>query len=135
MLAETYKTMTHDECAQLARSIMAILDEWGLSAKQLAELLALPKGTPTRALRRYREDTPFPADKHLYERVEHIIGISDALRTTYPMNPQMASLWMKQANKRFAGISPVQKIVQEGLEGLLAVRGHVDCSYDWHVNP
>ena len=127
--------MSRDECAELARSIMAILDDWGLNAKQLANLLALPNGTPTRALRRYREDTPFPNDSALYERVEHIIGISDALRTSYPHNPPMAALWMKQANKRFEGISPIQKIVNEGLDGLMSVRSHVDCAYDWQINP
>jgi len=135
MLSETYKEMSHDECAELARSIMAILDGWGLNAKQLASLLALPAGTPTRALRRYREDTPFPNDATLYERVEHIIGISDALRTSYPLNPPMAALWMKQANKRFEGASPLQKIISEGLQGLMSVRSHIDCSYDWQINP
>ena len=135
MLSESYKTMSHEECAELARSIMVILDGWGLNAKQLASLLALPDGTPTRALRRYREDTPFPNDSVLYERVEHIIGISDALRTSYPHNPPMAALWMKQANKRFDGVSPIQKIVREGLDGLMTVRSHVDCAYDWQVNP
>ncbi|VAW99090.1 hypothetical protein MNBD_GAMMA21-2858 [hydrothermal vent metagenome] len=135
MLSESYKKMSHDECVELARSIMAILDSWGLNAKQLAGLLALPSGTPTRALRRYRENTPFPNDATLYERVEHIIGISDALRTSYPHNPPMAALWMKQKNKRFDGASPLQKIVTEGLEGLITVRSHVDCSYDWQVNP
>ena len=135
MLADSYKEMSHEECVELARSIMVILDGWGLNAKQLSELLALPKGTPTRALRRYREDTPFPNDATLYQRVEHIIGIAEALRTSYPHNPPMAALWMKQANKRFHGISPIRKIVTEGLEGLLEVRGHIDCSYDWHINP
>jgi len=135
MLSETYKKMSHDECVELARSIMKILDSWGLNAKQLAGLLALPNGTPTRALRRYREDTPFPNDSTLYERVEHIIGISDALRTSYPHNPPMAALWMKQANKRFDGVSPLQKIVTEGLQGLMTVRSHIDCAYDWQINP
>jgi len=135
MLSESYKNMSHEECAELARSIMAILDDWGLNAKQLACLLALPAGTPTRALRRYREDTPFPNDSLLYERVEHIIGISAALRTSYPHNPPMAALWMKQANKRFDGVSPIQKIVQDGLDGLTSVRSHIDCAYDWQINP
>lgn len=135
-MAETrYLNMNHEECACLARSIMAILDGWGLNGKQLAFILDLPKGTPTRALRRYRENTPFPQDKSVYERVEHIIGIAEALRTTYPHNPPMGTLWMRQSNKRFGDKSPLQKIVEEGLEGLLEVRSHLDCAYDWTVNP
>ena len=135
MSASDYQNMSHDECVELAQSIMAILDGWGLNGKQLTFILALPKGIPTRALRRYREDTPFPQDAAVYERVEHIIGITEALRTTYPHNPAMGALWMKQSNKRFGGVSPLQKVVIEGLEGLSEVRSYLDCSYDWKVNP
>lgn len=135
-MSETrYLNMNHEECVSLARSIMAILDGWGLNGKQLAFILDLPKGTPTRALRRYRENTPFPQDDSVYERVEHIIGIAEALRTTYPHNPPMGTLWMRQSNKRFGNKSPLQKIVDEGLDGLLEVRSHLDCAYDWTVNP
>lgn len=135
MSSSNFQNMSHEECVSLARSIMAILDDWGLNAKQLAFILDLPKGIPTRALRRYRENTPFPQDASVYERVEHIIGIAEALRTTYPHNPPMGTLWMRQANKRFDDRSPLQKIVTEGLEGLVAVRSHLDCAYDWTVNP
>jgi len=135
MPSAKYQNMNHEECASLARSIMAILDDWGLNAKQLSFILDLPKGTPTRALRRYREDTPFPQDASVYERVEHIIGIAEALRTTYPHNPPMGTLWMRQSNKRFDNCSPLQKIVTEGLDGLVEVRSHLDCAYDWTVNP
>ncbi len=135
MPVSNYQDMNHEECAALARSIMAILDSWGLRGKQLAFILDLPKGTPTRALRRYREDTPFPQDASVYERVEHIIGIAAALRTTYPLNSAMGAVWMKQSNKRFGGIPPLQKIVTEGLDGLSAVRSYLDCSYDWKINP
>ncbi|MGD8783454.1 MAG: DUF2384 domain-containing protein [Thioalkalispiraceae bacterium] len=135
MASATYQNMDHEECVSLARSIMSILDSWGLNGKQLAFILDLPKGTPLRALRRYRENTPFPQDKSVYERVEHIIGIAEALRTTYPHNPPMGTLWMKQANKRFGDISPIQKIAREGLDGLVEVRSHLDCAYDWKINP
>lgn len=130
-----YQDMNHEECVELARSIMAILDSWGLSGKQLAFILDLPKGTPTRALRRYRENTPFPQDASVYERVEHIMGIAAALRTTYPLSPAMGAVWMKQSNKRFGDIPPLQKIVREGLDGLSEVRSYLDCSYDWKMNP
>ena len=135
MSAMHYQNMSYEECVSLTRSIMAILDEWGLSAKQLAFILDLPKGTPTRALRRYRDNTPFPSDESVYQRIEHIIGIADALRTTYPHNPPMGTLWMRQSNKRFGDRSPLHKIVTEGLDGLEAVRSHLDCAYDWTINP
>ena len=57
MSLNDYQNMSHEECVELAQSIMSILDGWGLNGKQLIFILALPKGIPTRALRRYREGT------------------------------------------------------------------------------
>lgn len=134
-MASAFPNMNHDECVSLTRTIMSILDGWGLNGESIMAVLAIPKGIPLRALRRYRENTPFPNDAGVYERIEHIIGIADALRTTYPHNPPMGVLWLQQSNKRFADCPPLQVIVENGLKGLLEVRQHLDCSYDWHVNP
>lgn len=135
MSTQKYHNMDHQEHVCLTNSIMAILDGWGLNGKQLASVLDLPNGTPLRNLRKYRDSTPFPRDAAVYERVEHIIGIAEALRTTYPHNPPMGALWMKQRNRRFGNLSPIQKIVSDGLDGIVAVRGYLDCAYDWQVNP
>lgn len=110
---------------------MSIVDEWGLNAKQLVSLLGLPKGTPTRALRRYREDTPFPDSPEVRVRLEHLCGIIEALRTTYPHNPSMGVLWMKQRNQRFDAQPPAQWVADHGLDGLVQMRAHLDCSFDW----
>lgn len=123
--------MTQQERIDLTRAIMAILDSWGMSARQQACLLDLPPRTPTRALRRYREDTPFPQTDEVDIRLEHIVGIADALRTTYPHNPPMGKLWMKQPNRRFQERSPLNVMVEDGLDGIMKVRTHLDCSYDW----
>lgn len=125
------QTMSQEDRAALARAIMAILDKWGLDAAQTVALLNLPEKTPTRMLRRYRDDTPFPDTREVNERLEHIIGIADALRTTYPHNPSMGLVWMRQKNKRFSRRAPVRVMVEDGLEGIVAVRSHLDCSFDW----
>ena len=125
------KSLNQEERAALARGIMSILDKWGLSASDQVRLLNLPDKTPTRMLRRYRDDTPLPDTREVNERVEHIIGIADALRTSYPHNPSMGLVWMKQKNKRFKRRAPVIVMVEDGLDGIVAVRSHLDCSFDW----
>ena len=129
------QSMTLDEQVNLTTRIMDILDGWGMSSAEIIELLALPEKTPTRALRRYRENTPFPITPELNERIEHIIGITDALRTSYPHNPQMGKMWIRQRSKKLQNKIPLQIIVENGLEGVVEVRKHLDCSYDWHKNP
>jgi hypothetical protein len=129
------KSMTQDEQITLTISIMGILDGWGMSAAEIISLLALPEKTPTRALRRYRENTSFPVTAEVEERIEHILGITDALRTSYPHNPQMGKMWIRQRSKKLQNQIPLQIIVENGLSGIIEIRKHLDCSYDWHKNP
>ena len=88
--------LTRQDRAALARIVTNMLDEWGIKASDQVSLLALPDGTPTRMLRRYQDDTPLPDDPDVLKRVEHLMGIADALRTTFPRNNQIGLLWLKQ---------------------------------------
>jgi len=86
------RKLAKEDQVTLTVRIMEILDGWGMSSAEIISLIALPEKTPTRALRRYRDNTPFPISPELEERLEHIIGITDALRTSYPHNPQMGKM-------------------------------------------
>ncbi|MFV2059365.1 MAG: DUF2384 domain-containing protein [Gammaproteobacteria bacterium] len=118
-----------EERSHLTVKVMHELDSWGLKADELIQILQLPSGTPKRALRKYRENTSFPIAAELDNRLDHVIGIINALRTSFPHNHNMGSFWMKQRNKRFENKSPVAYITSEGLGGLISVRKHLDCSY------
>ena len=123
--------LTHEDRVNVTRIIMTLLDDWGLNAEQQLVVLNLPEGTPTRALRRYREDTPFPDDPAVLKRVEHLLGITDALRTTFPRNANIGLLWMKQPCRRLRKRRPLDIIIEDGLSGLITVRTHLDCSFAW----
>lgn len=127
--------LTQDEQIALTIRIMETLDSWGMSSAEIISLIALPEKTPTRALRRYRENTAFPLSPELEERINHIIGITDALRTSYPHNPHMGKMWMRQRSKKLNNQIPLQIITENGLQGIVEIRKHLDCSYDWHKNP
>jgi len=122
---------TDDERSMLSRGVMNILDQWGLNAEQAVAILNLPEKTPTRMLRRYRDDTPLPDTQLVNDRINHILGIADALRTSWPHNPSMGLIWMKQKNSRFNKRRPVNIITEDGLDGIVQIRCHLDCSYDW----
>ena len=120
-----------DEYSALTRSIMIILDEWGLNASEQLKVLGLPDDTPTRNLNKFRNGKAFPRDDELYKRLEHIVGIYESLRTSYPHNKQMAMLWMQRCNKHFVTRAPITVIREDGLQGLVQVRAHLDCTFDW----
>jgi len=123
-----------DDRSQLARRVIALLDEWGLSAADQAALLAFPEGARAGVIRQHRQGTPFPEDAAVAERVEHLLGIADALRTTYPRNVHMAAIWMNTANRRFDNRTPLAAMLADGPNGVLAVRVHLDCAYDWNLS-
>lgn len=119
----------------LTLRVMEVLSNWGLSASQQAEILAVPSSVRSRHMHQYKEGVPLPQGDEIDVRIDHILGISDALRTSYPLNLEMGSYWMKQSNaKRFNNRAPLHCILEDGLEGLIAVRVHLDCAYDWHID-
>jgi len=115
----------------MTRAVMGTLDSWGLNAESCFKVLCLPDKIPTRMLRRYRDDTPFPDDEDLNLHIDHVIGIAEALRTTYPRNIQMAARWMSRPHRRFNKKSPLSVILKDGLSGLINVRIHLDCAFSW----
>ena len=92
--------LSQEDRNTLGRMVVNMLDEWDVKASDQINILALPDGTPTRMLRRYHEDTPLPDDPEVMKRVEHLLGIADALRTTFPRNSRIGVLWLKQPCKR-----------------------------------
>ncbi len=115
----------------VTRAVMSVLDSWEVNAAQCFQILSLPESIPTRMLRRYRDDTPFPENEEVSKRVDHVIGIAEALRTTYPRNSQMAARWMCRPHRRFNKKSPLSVILKDGLNGLVHVRTELDCAYGW----
>ena len=123
--------LSDEDRTHLGRMVVNLLDDWGIRASDQASILALPDGTPTRMLRRYHEDTPLPDDPDVMKRVEHLMGIADALRTTFPRNASIGLLWLKQPCKRLRRRRPMDIMVEDGLSGLIMVRTHLDCSFAW----
>ena len=120
-----------DKKISITKYIMSILDAWGLSARQMHYVLCLPEGTPTRAFRKYRDNTPFPFDENVSERVEHLLGIADALRTTFPRNIHMGPQWINEPNRKLGAKTPLSVIMSDGLSGIKNVRSLLDCAYAW----
>lgn len=125
--------MSEAERIELTRAIMRMLDDWGVVAADIIPLLGLPATTRSRHLQRYRQDTPFPENQDTVTRVEHLIGIADALRTTFPRNARMGPVWVRTPHRRLGGRTPLETMVQDSLHGLISVRAELDCAYAWQL--
>jgi len=116
---------------QETQRIIRMLDKFGLDAEQQIRILGFPKGTRTRTLRQYRENKPFPDDEQIQQRISILAHISDALRTTYPTNPQMALFWIKQKNRHLDNYRPVDVLGRGRRNDLLSVLSLLDCTVHW----
>ena len=119
---------------ELARSVMVLLDNWGLSNTEKLNILAFPDTTRSRSMRQYYNGKPLPDNSKVLERVEHLVGIADALHTSYPLNEYMPKFWLNKSNKLFGDRTPLNCMLEDGLDGIVAVRIHLDCAYDWEIS-
>jgi hypothetical protein len=116
---------------ELTRGIIRMLDQFGLDAEQQIRILGFPEGTRTRTLRQHRQDVPFPDDPVIQERVSILLHINDALRTTYPTNPQMAKFWIRKKNRHLDDTSPAEVLGRGTRNDLIAVLAQLDCTVHW----
>jgi len=123
--------VTQEDKGILAGMIIRLLDSWEIDSSRQISFLSLPEKTPLRAIRKYRGNAPFPENDLLNEKIIHIIGIADALRTTYPRNAQMGAQWMNKPHRRFDGRTPVSVMLEQGIKGFIAVRSQLDCAFAW----
>ena len=123
--------LSEQERLELGRLVINVLDDWEIGASDQVSILALPGKVSGRHLRRYQDETPLPDDPDVLKRVEHLLGIADALRTTFPRNDKIGILWLKQPCKRLRRRRPVDIMLEDGLSGLITVRTHLDCSFAW----
>ena len=123
--------LDHETLLRRSREVLNILAEWKIPAAEQPALLGLPEDVRYRHLDRYRGDTPLPDEPGVQQRVDHLLGIAEALHTTYPRNPNMGPLWMKSGCRQFGGRKPMAILIEDGIAGLETVRSHLDCAYEW----
>lgn len=128
----TLDDLNPEDRMELSRMVLEMLDSWQVSPGHQVILLGLPDNTKPRAMKKYRETEPLPNTDEINTRIEHLAGIADALFTSYPRNSRMAGYWLNQPQPRLNGKVPLEIMLEEGMEGLIAVRAHVDCAWDWH---
>jgi hypothetical protein len=110
---------------------MALLEDWGLSARDMITLLCLPDSVKARNISRFRDQDPFPDEEAVRRRVAYLMRIEHALNTYFPRNPEMRTIWVKRGNKQFGRRAPIAVMVEDGENGLVSVLSHLDCTFAW----
>ena len=125
---------TDEEFLYITNTVMKVLDSWNLTTEQTVQILGLSSQTKKRQLDKYRTLKAFPKEELIVKRLSHIVGISDALRTTFPRNINMSEKWMKTQHRRFNNETPLSIILEQGIDGLCRVRAELDCTFAWNAS-
>ncbi|WGZ95609.1 MAG: DUF2384 domain-containing protein [Candidatus Thiothrix putei] len=129
------QTFSAEEMGALTRAVINHMDEWKISAEQMLMILGLAEEVRPRHLQQYRQgDKTFPQTPDMMDRIDHIVGIADALRTTFPFSSQMRVMWLSKPHRRFQRRDPLAVMLTEGVDGLMKVRIEVDCAYGYAIN-
>ncbi|MDH5388423.1 MAG: MbcA/ParS/Xre antitoxin family protein [Gammaproteobacteria bacterium] len=128
------KELTESQRLSATLKIMEAVDEWGLTGDQIIAVMALPEEQRTRHLQKFRDDTPFPDLEQTNIRMASLLGIVDALRTSYPRNLKMGARWMNMPHRRFQQRTPIRAMLEDGGDGVIAVLSELDCVYAWELS-
>jgi hypothetical protein len=131
--AEPIILQDRESLMRMTRATMRVMDSWGLDTEQVLALLAMPDSVRARAVNGFRRETPFPDNPVVKRRASYILRIADALRTTFPTSPNMASRWIRQGHRRFGQSTPLAVMLQ-GEEGLVAILAQLDCTFAWDLS-
>lgn len=136
MATKKYADYSTEELKFLSQGVMTYLDSWLLSAEQVVTILGLQDHIKTRQLQSFRTgDRVFPDSPEILIRVDHIIGIADGLRTTYPLSDQMRQIWLTKPHRRFQRNTPLSVMLNDATpNGLLKIRMEVDCNYAYAIS-
>jgi len=117
---------------QLTYKLSQIIEHWNLSDKEQIALLCMAKSIKARYLYLYkRGQKSFDFSENSFHRAEIIVGIYNALSTTYPTNSEYASIWLKRPARKFKHKAPLE-IMLSGEVGMNRVWNFLDCTQSWN---
>lgn len=129
------KTFSSEEMTAVTQAVVQHLDEWNISPEAILAVLGLDEEVKPRHLSQYRQGMKaLPQTEDMMHRIDHLVGIADALRTTFPFSSQMRVMWLHKPHRRFQKRSPLDVMLAEGINGLMKVRIEVDCAYGYAIN-
>lgn len=131
--AVTMTEISINERLAATRHIMAMLEQWGLGARDIATILSLPPSVKPRAISRFKEEEPFPDTVDVNRRIGYLLRIENALQTFFPLNPEMRDMWVKRGNRQFGKRAPISVMVEDGDSGMISVLSHLDCTFAWDL--
>lgn len=124
--------MDQQRRVQLAQTVMGVLNGWDVPPDAQCALLGLPEGTKARKLNQFRSGTAFPEDHGMLLRAHYILSIQNAVASMYPHNTEVGNYWVTTPNPFFNERTPLQVMLESGVDGMETVVNHLNGTGDWY---
>ncbi len=114
-------SLSPDEQIRLTRAIFRILDTWQVPKDAQPVLLGLDPTRENRILKHCRLGRPLPDRPEIYARAALILKIDNALHELFPRSELAASLWVTTPRVKLGGITPLELMLKQGIDGLKSI--------------
>ena len=111
----------------LAQTFFNLTQKWQLKREEEAQLLGWnykEKRTKLESMR--KGATVLDNDSDKLERIIDLINIHKSLRVLFPNNLNAVYEWIKIKRERFGGYSALDVMLEDGKEGIHAIRCYLD---------
>ncbi|MGD8567864.1 MAG: MbcA/ParS/Xre antitoxin family protein [Gammaproteobacteria bacterium] len=115
----------------LARTILTVLRNWGVAKEQQIILLGLPADTRPRALNKFAVGAPFPDSHDALMRANYLLSIQNAVDSLFPHSETAANYWTTTPCNYFADHTPLDIMLDEGVDGMKRVLNYLNGIEDW----
>jgi hypothetical protein len=122
---QTIDVTSEESRVNLAKLLTKLFDLWKLSTVEQLELLGQSPNSRAN-LTKYRQGSPLPNLRDLLDRTGWLLAIHKSLRLLYPHNDILRYSWIKQRNKAFDNLTPLELMQQEGIIGIAKVSRYLD---------
>lgn len=111
----------------LTRGFFGLVDKWELTREEEAQLLGWTYQEKRTKLDNMRAGkTNLPQDRDKVERVIDLLNIHKSLRVLFPYDRTSVYQWVKIPRERFGNHSALEVMLEDGKEGISAIRQYLD---------
>ena len=116
----------YDARVVLTRKIMGVLARWDIEPMDQCRLLGLPSSEAGYRFRRLRQGDVLGDESETWERVALLLRIENAVNQVFPHSSVSADLWVTTPRAKFANRTPLELMLEGGIEGIRRVARSLD---------
>ena len=117
----TDELLPYDDRVALTQTVFRALGNWGIPVPAMQRLLGLAEDLKPRRFSRYRLGTPLPDDPAILARVGLLLEIENGVHKLFPHSELSANLWVTTPGVGFGKRTPLQLMLENGVEGMRQV--------------